>query len=92
VRVAGPPATPRPGRTRPASVPAQIRYLAGKRRNGLAELAESLGVSARAINNWLDGRAPTSQNRSRLEELVDAKFSPATHPTPASAVGVKAVP
>jgi len=70
VKVAGPAIAPRRSRPRPTSIPAQIRYLAGQRRDGTAQVARSLGVSERTIKDWFDGRAPSPQNRSRLRELV----------------------
>jgi recombination endonuclease VII len=75
VKVAATAIAPRRSRPRPTSVPAQIRYLVGQRRDGAAQLARTLGVSERTIKDWLDGRAPSQQNRSRLQELVDAKIS-----------------
>jgi hypothetical protein len=76
VRVAGPASQSASAhrRARPVSIPAQIRFLAGRRHDGVADLARSLEVSEQTLDGWLHGRPPTPQNRSRLAELVDAKL------------------
>jgi hypothetical protein len=51
VKVGGPARAPSRNRPAPMSVPAQIRYLTGQRRDGTAQVARSLGVKERTIKD-----------------------------------------